>query len=106
MDDLFIYSEPEEEYIKHMQLVFEKFQEAGIKSKMYECKFFQSEIEYLGHLISWKWVSPMKQKVKAITKLAPATNITEDRYIIGLIDYYGKFFLIYRDVTQPLNELT
>ena len=48
----------------------------------YDC--LKSEIEYLGHLVSEKGIFPMKQKVKAITELVPATNIIEARYIIGL----------------------
>ena len=40
----------------------------------------------------------MKQKVKAITDLAPVTNITEARHMIGLIGYYRKFFPIFSDI--------
>ena len=54
MDDLLIYSQTEEEHLKHIELVFEKFHEAGIKLKMSKCEFFKSEIEYLGHLVSGK----------------------------------------------------
>ena len=52
MDDLLIYSQTEEEHLKHLELVFEKFREAGIKLKMSKCKFFKNEIECLGHLVS------------------------------------------------------
>ena len=37
MDDLLIYSQTEEECLKHLELVFEKFREAGIKLKMSIC---------------------------------------------------------------------
>ena len=47
MDDLFIYSQTEEEHLKHLQLVFEKFRKAGIKFKMCKCEFIKNEIEYL-----------------------------------------------------------
>ena len=48
----------------------------------------------------------MKQKVTAITDLAPTTNINEVRHIIGVIGYYRKFFLIFSDMIPPLYELT
>ena len=48
----------------------------------------------------------MTQKIKAITDLISATNITEARYMISLIEYYRKFFPIFSDITRPLNELT
>ena len=34
MDDLLIYSKTDEEYLKHIQLIFEKFQEGRIKLKI------------------------------------------------------------------------
>ena len=55
--------------------------------------FFKSETEYLGHLVSGKGISPLKEKVKGITELEPITNITEAGHTIGLIGYYRKSFL-------------
>ena len=45
MDDLVIYSKTEEEHLKHIQLVFDKFQEVEIKLKMPKCNFSKSEIK-------------------------------------------------------------
>ena len=60
---------------------------------MSKCDIFKGKIEYLGHLASWKGISPLKKKMKVSIDLAPATNITEERPIIGLIGYYRKFFI-------------
>ena len=65
---------------------------------MSKCNFFKSEIEYFRHLVSEKGISPMKQKVKAITDLAPTTKIAGARNMIGLIGYYRKFFPIFSDM--------
>ena len=59
MDNLLIYSQTEE-HLKHIQLVFEHFLEAGIKLKVSTCKFLKSEIRYLGHLVSRRGISPKK----------------------------------------------
>ena len=48
----------------------------------------------------------MRQKIIAITDLAPTTNITEEWHMIGLIRYYKKFFPVFSDSIRPLNELT
>ena len=60
---------------------------------MSKCVLFKNKIEYLGHLVSGQGISPMRQNIIAIKDLAPATNITEARHMIGLIGYYRKFFL-------------
>ena len=56
--------------------------------------------------MSGKGISPMIYKVKAITDLVPATNISEGWHIIGLKDYYKKFFPTLIDIIWPWNELT
>ena len=93
MDNLLIYSETEEEHLN------------SIKLKILKCQFFKKEIEYLGHLVSGEGISPLKQTIKAITDLAPTTNLTEARHIIGLVGY-KKFFCILNDTIKHLNELT
>ena len=67
--DLLIYNQ-NEEHLKHLELVFERFREACKKLKMSKCTFFKKGIEYIGHLVSGQGICPMKQKIKAITNLA------------------------------------
>ena len=38
---------------------------------MSKCDFFKKVIECLGHLVSGKGISPMKQKIKTISDLPP-----------------------------------
>ena len=73
---------------------------------MSKSEFCKEEIKYLEQLVSGQGISSMKWKIKAITNLAPTTNITEAKHIIGLIGYYRKFFPIFSDTIRPLNELT
>ena len=48
MEDLLIYSQTNEKHLKHLELVFKKCREAGMKLKM---QIFKKEIEYVGHLV-------------------------------------------------------
>ena len=48
----------------------------------------------------------MRQKIKAITDLAPTIHITETRHMIDFIGYYMKLFPIFSDIIITLNELT
>ena len=77
-----------------------KFTEAIIKLKMSKCELFKKEIEHLGECIS-----PIKQKIKAITDLASTIIITEARHITGLVGFYRKLFPIFNNNMRPLNEL-
>ena len=69
MDDLLIYSQTEKEHLKHLEVDFKKLREASIKLEVSKCEFLKKEIEHLWHLVSGEGISPMKQKIKAITDL-------------------------------------
>ena len=46
MDNLLIYSQTEEEHLTHLEVVFEKFREVGIKLKMLKFKFFKNKTHH------------------------------------------------------------
>ena len=51
LDDIIIFSKNEAEHLKHIEIIFQKLKEAGLKLKESKCDFFKKEIHYLGHLI-------------------------------------------------------
>ena len=50
LDDIIILSKNEEEHLKHIEIIFQKLKEAGLKLKESKCGFFKKEIHYLGIL--------------------------------------------------------
>ena len=46
------------------------------------------------------------EKVASLVQLAPPTNVTGTRHIIGIASYYRKFIVDFSDVMRPFNELT
>ena len=52
LDDIMIYSKTLEEHMERLKAVFKKPTKAGLKLKPSKCKFFKSEITYLGHIVS------------------------------------------------------
>ena len=56
VDYIIIFSKNEAEHLKHIEIIFQKLKEAGLKLKESKCDFFKKEIHYLGHLISDKGI--------------------------------------------------
>ena len=106
VDDMIVYSKSEQDHITHLWRIFEKFHYAGLKLKSSKCDFFKLHIEYLGHLISGTGIYPLKHKVKAIQDLAPPSNVTQVRCILGLASYYGKFIPMFSSIVSPITSLT
>ena len=106
VDDLLIYSEMAEEHLKHLKMVFQKFQESGLKLKLSKCAFFKSQIKYLGHLISSKGISLLPDKIQAIANLKRPRNITQTKHILGMVSCYRQFFPILTETVRPINRIT
>ena len=47
----------------------------------------------------------MKQKIQAILDLAPSSNVTQVRHILGLASYYRKFIPMSSSIVSPITSL-
>ena len=77
MDDLLCFSDSPEEHLNHLRTIFTKFREAKLKIKLSKSQFFKKEIEFLGHKLGPKGISPTENKISAIDRIKPPTNIRE-----------------------------
>ena len=54
---------------------FECLQKASLKIKLNKCSFFKVQVHYIGHLVSGISILPLADKIEALMKLKPPTNI-------------------------------
>ena len=99
------FSKTEEEHLQHLEIIFQRLCEAGLKLKWSKCSFMKLHIEYLGHLISESGTEPMPDK-SAIKKMPAPRSPKEIKQFLGLIGYYRKFIPRFSDVAKPLTRLT
>ena len=59
LDDIIIFSDNELEHLEHLEVIFHRLKEAGLKMKHSKCDFFKCEIHYLGHVISADGIRPL-----------------------------------------------
>lgn len=52
LDDLLVYSSTFESHLARLETVLSRLREAGLKIKVEKCSFLQSEVRFLGHLVS------------------------------------------------------
>lgn len=92
LDDILIYSPTLELHIQHLRLVLEKFRQHHFFLKHSKYSFAQSQLEYLGHIISDQGVATDLAKIEAMLKWPIPTNVTELRGFLGLTAYYKKCY--------------
>ena len=106
LDDIIIFSQDELQHLEHLEIVFSRLREAGLKMKRSKCDFFKSEIHYLGHLISPKGISPLPNKLDSIKHMPVPNSTKEIKQFLGLTGYYRKFVPRFADISRPLTTLT
>lgn len=106
IDDLIIFSSSLEEHEQRLKRVLQWLKEYGLKLAPGKCKFFQTSVRYLGHVVSEKGVETDPEKVKALTTWPIPTNLKELQSFLGFAGYYRRFIQGYSHVIRPLTELT
>jgi hypothetical protein len=75
------------------------------KIKFSKCKFAQTSIAYLGHVISGQGVSTDSSKIQTILDWPIPKTIIDVRGFLGIVDYYRKFVRHFGIVARPLHDL-
>ena len=105
LDDIIIFSK-NEDHLRHLEEVFHRLRQAGLKMKCSKCDFFKSEIHYLGHLISAHGISPLPDKLDTIKNMPTPKDAKEITQFLGLTGYYRKFVPRFADISRPLTQPT
>ncbi|GFV15944.1 retrovirus-related Pol polyprotein from transposon 17.6 [Trichonephila clavipes] len=95
-----------EEHLQNIRKVLSKLRDANLKLNPSKCKFFQKEVNYLGHIISAEGVRTDPEKVSAVKNWKRPENLRELRSFLGLCTYYRKFVKGFSNIARPLHKLT
>ena len=106
LDDILVYSPDMEMHLEHLRTLFMRLREADLKLKEVKCNFLKKHIQYLGHIILGKGITPMPEKIECIKDMPPPKTAKGVKQFLGLIGYYRKFVPRFSDLARPLNMLT
>lgn len=104
-DDILIHASSIEEHNRILDTVLHKLNERGMTVSKDKCKFLETEIEYLGHIISSDGIKPKLDLVKAISDAPRPEDRDSPRSFLGLSEYYSRFVENYSEIVEPLRIL-
>jgi hypothetical protein len=106
LDDILIFSGTMEEHHKHVKLILQKMEEAGLILKASKCEFHTDRTEYLGYVISPSGIQMDHQKVRTVAEWKEPTNIKGVQSFLAFANFYRRFIKDYSKITLPLTRLT
>lgn len=106
LDDLIVFSETLEQHETRLLHVLNRLKEYGLKLSIEKCKFFQTSVRYLGHIVSQHGVETDPEKVAALKTWPSPKNLKELRSFLGFAGYYRRFIKDFSKIVKPLTNLT
>lgn len=90
VDDILVASGSSEEHLKHLKIIFERLQTAGITINASKCVFGEPQVRFLGYLVTPEGIKPLPDKVRAIMDYPKPKTVVDLRRFLGMINYYRR----------------
>jgi hypothetical protein len=105
LDDILVFSKTAVEHEKHLRIILDILKANNLTVAIEKCKFFQSEVLFLGHIVSAQGVQVDPTKVKAVRQFPRPLDVGHLRSFLGLTNYFRRFIKDYARVVHPLTDL-
>ncbi|GMF42925.1 unnamed protein product [Phytophthora fragariaefolia] len=106
LDDICIFSKSMDEHVEHLRAVRLVLRREKLFAHLAKCSFGQSQVAFLGHVVSQAGVSVDPRKTEAIAKYPTPTNRKGLVSFLGLTGYYRRYICDFAEIARPLRDLT
>lgn len=106
MDDIIVLGKTKQEHLHNLKTVFQILERVNLKLNPSKCKFFRTQVTYLGHLCSSKGVQPDDAKNDVIKNFPRPASKDAVKQFVAFANYYRKFVKNFAQLAIPLNKLT
>ncbi|PIK60835.1 hypothetical protein BSL78_02235 [Apostichopus japonicus] len=95
------------EHLRRLQAVLQRLKAKGVKLRASKCELFQSEVKYLGKIVSAQGYRADPEDTKAVLHLKEMRpkSVGEVRHMLGLVGYYRQFIRDFSKKARPLYDL-
>ena len=105
LDDILIFSVDRDSHTEHVRKVLERLRKAQLFINSAKCVFYQSQVEFLGYIVSHEGISMDPERVRAIAEWPIPRTFRDIQVFLGFCGFYRRFIHKYSKLTAPLTEL-
>ena len=105
IDDIVVVGCSIDHHLNNLEQIFQRLRHYNLKLNPQKCKFFRTEVTYLGHKITNNGIWPDDSKFQTIRDYPEPTNTDEVRRFVAFCNYYRKFVPNFAHIAKPLNNL-
>ena len=105
MDDLIVPSTDPSNGIEKLKTVLHVASEHGLLVNRSKCRFLQTRIEYLCHIVEGGNIQPSECKTRTVANFSEPRSAKDVQSFLGLAGYFRKFVPRYSIIARPLSDL-
>jgi len=105
IDDMLIFSKTAAEHVEHVKSIMDALRQNSIPINMSKCTSGQTELPYLGHIVSKDGIKVDPKKIEAVACWPEPTNLNEIQQFLSLSNLFRKYIQGYTNLTMPLTVL-
>ena len=105
IDDILVASSSLEEHRHHLETLFQRLKDYGVVINPGKCTFGQTEVKFLGYLVSKEGARPLSEKVDAIRAYSRPTSVKDLRQFLGMLNFYRRFIPKAAELQTSLHVL-
>ena len=104
IDDLLILGASFDGHLRNLYKTMRAYAGAGLLLNPKKCEFVQSQVKYLGHIISKEGAKMIPDYVKAVEEWPLPKTRKNLRIVLGKMNYYKKFIKGFAQIARPLTD--
>ena len=106
IDDVIVYGKSFDEHMHRVEEVLERIKAAGFKLKAQKCLLLQTEVVFLGHVVSGEGVKPNPTNIAKIASWPVPRTPRQVKQLVAMGSYYRRYVKNFASMVRPMVELT
>ena len=105
LDDVIVFAPTFDEHQRRLREVLTRLRQADLRLNPDKCVMGQTEVTFLGHVVSQDGLKVDPGKTRAIDLIPTPRRVRDVRSFLGLASYYRRFVTGFSTLAAPLNQL-
>eukprot|EP01053_Blabericola_migrator_P005124 Blabericola_migrator_1__5123@NODE_2649_length_2492_cov_83_183918_g1552_i4_p2_GENE_NODE_2649_length_2492_cov_83_183918_g1552_i4NODE_2649_length_2492_cov_83_183918_g1552_i4_p2_ORF_typecomplete_len188_score27_06RT_RNaseH_2/PF17919_1/7_9e13RT_RNaseH/PF17917_1/1_3e03RT_RNaseH/PF17917_1/1_5e11RVT_1/PF00078_27/7_5e09DUF1699/PF08004_11/0_16YmdB/PF13277_6/0_34_NODE_2649_length_2492_cov_83_183918_g1552_i436599 len=106
IDDIIVNAETREECYRLTKQVLQRLREVGLQANQKKCVFLTSEMDILGHELSFDQIKPSRERIRILDEMPRPKQVKALRRALGATGFLRSFIPNYAEIVAPLTSLT